>query len=941
MSTLHKFCSALIIIICFLAAPLSAQTYKQPKKPMKYWSAQEMEVFLENQRQINLTKPTGPTDRRFGIMDGNAIRTLFYNYGSIGRPNTEPSIEWPKESGNGYAYEFGPLIGAEIVEGSNTLHIFSDALIDNGDTSPSGKVYGWQPLPQYLNTNSTTPAMSNDPASWPQTQDASNPFYNVNNTGPDDTFLWPGLDGQGKLSADMEAYWVMDDRDNDEFPYYPFVNDSLRRGLGLELTCRLLQFSASLAQDMIFYIVEVKNVSDKRLDNVVVSMFGDPHIGGAPDFADDYAGFDSTLNMVYAWDAENSTNSYGIPWADVGWLGFKFLESPKDSLGNELGLTSMSAPLYASYYGDPKNDEIIWQQLVPGEFADILQNRDNVFLFGSGYFSIDPDSSQQFSIAILLGRGLDDLNSNAQIAQDIYNAGYSFAKAPPPPQLAVVPDDGKVSLYWDKSAESFYDDYLNIYDFEGYKIYRSTDKINWGDPITDINGAVMSYKPMAQYDLKNFISGFFKYELLGTNFYLGDDTGLKHTFVDENIINGITYYYLVTSYDAGYDYGTRGIQPVESRIQLGVNMQPAVPRARVPGYIDATADEINHTDGYATGNIEAVILDPTLIEDTQYEIIFTDTSSLGKTLFIYTIDPQGDTVWAVENNTNFAGEPIIFNGLITYVTDETKIDLVDTLGTSPDSIKGWAPGSMSTLRPVVTLFTPGILLPRDIEFRFFDTIVDTSVVFNIKPVKFEVWNKTDNEQMDFVYLETNNNDTVDVGDKIIPVVYENSVAKFTWQVEFFEPSDSTISIVNPEDGDVFRILVSKPFETIDKYTINTAAASVNKTQAKEVFLDKVAVVPNPYVVSSIFETSPASIFSQGRGERRVDFIHLPPKCTIRIFTTNGELIRVIDHSTDMFDDRESWDLLTSEGLDIAYGIYIFHIDAGEYGEKIGKFAIIK
>jgi hypothetical protein len=28
-------------------------------------------------------------------------------------------------------------------------------------------------------------------------------------------------------------------------------------------------------------------------------------------------------------------------------------------------------------------------------------------------------------------------------------------------------------------------------------------------------------------------------------------------------------------------------------------------------------------------------------------------------------------------------------------------------------------------------------------------------------------------------------------------------------------------------------------------------------------------------------------------------------------------------------------------LDIAYGVYIYHVDAGELGTKIGKFAVIK
>ncbi|HID40488.1 MAG TPA: hypothetical protein EYP36_13405, partial [Calditrichaeota bacterium] len=58
------------------------------------------------------------------------------------------------------------------------------------------------------------------------------------------------------------------------------IDDSSRRGLGLELRCRLMQFAATPAEDVIFYIIEIINVSDKRLDKVVAGMFGDPHIGG-------------------------------------------------------------------------------------------------------------------------------------------------------------------------------------------------------------------------------------------------------------------------------------------------------------------------------------------------------------------------------------------------------------------------------------------------------------------------------------------------------------------------------------------------------------------------------------------------------------------------------------------------------------------------------------
>ena len=37
---------------------------------------------------------------------------------------------------------------------------------------------------------------------------------------------------------------------------------------------------------------------------------------------------------------------------------------------------------------------------------------------------------------------------------------YQFAKAPNPPKVTAVPGDGKVTLYWDRSAESTQDKYM-------------------------------------------------------------------------------------------------------------------------------------------------------------------------------------------------------------------------------------------------------------------------------------------------------------------------------------------------------------------------------------------------------------------------------------------------------------------------------------------------
>ncbi|MBF8248287.1 MAG: hypothetical protein HW374_1087 [Bacteroidetes bacterium] len=104
-------------------------------------------------------------------------------------------------------------------------------------------------------------------------------------------------------------------------------------------------------------------------------------------------------------------------------------------------------------------------------------------------------------------------------------------------------------------------------------------------------------------------------------------------------------------------------------------------------------------------------------------------------------------------------------------------------------------------------------------------------------------------------------------------------------------------------------------------------------------LDKIRVVPNPYVAASTWEER--NPFSSGRGPRAIHFTHLPQVCTIRIFTISGEVVAEIKHNGEMLDGTAEWNLLTRDNLSVAYGIYIYHVDAGSVGEKVGKFAIIK
>ena len=104
-------------------------------------------------------------------------------------------------------------------------------------------------------------------------------------------------------------------------------------------------------------------------------------------------------------------------------------------------------------------------------------------------------------------------------------------------------------------------------------------------------------------------------------------------------------------------------------------------------------------------------------------------------------------------------------------------------------------------------------------------------------------------------------------------------------------------------------------------------------------MDDIKVVPNPYLAASRFETF--NPFTRGRGPRQIRFTHLPQECTIRIYTVNGELVDTIEHNSALDDGSAEWDLLTKDNLDVAYGIYIYHVEAPGVGAKTGKFAIIK
>ncbi|MCC6397398.1 MAG: hypothetical protein IT282_10300, partial [Bacteroidetes bacterium] len=121
----------------------------------------------------------------------------------------------------------------------------------------------------------------------------------------------------------------------------------------------------------------------------------------------------------------------------------------------------------------------------------------------------------------------------------------------------------------------------------------------------------------------------------------------------------------------------------------------------------------------------------------------------------------------------------------------------------------------------------------------------------------------------------------------------------------------------------------------DKFTFTTNGAAVDQNAAANQ-LGRVRVVPNPYLVSSQYEQE----FGVLRREpiRQLKFTNLPPRCTIYIFTLDGDRVQTIEHNSA--DGVETWDMRASGGREIAAGVYLYLVKT-EAGERLDRFAVIK
>ena len=661
-----------------------------------------------------------------------------------------------------------------------------------------------------------------------------------------------------------------------------------------------------------------------------------------------------------------------------------------------------------------KNDQAMWEVISVDsleEYLDIVSNL--VEVFASASFPLYQGRVERISMSELhsydplAGLESDEHSAPAlyelkRIVQVIYEKDYRFAQPPKMPTLTATAGDGEVILTWDDIADTRTRDPFvgNVNDFEGYKVYRATDRyMSDAEVITDGYGTPTFMLPIFQCDLIDDISGFTDFGLVnGMAYNLGYDTGITHVFRDNTVQNGRTYYYAVVAYDYGAPDIGPGISPSENNVviqldeaenveSIGKNVAIVIPHQPAAGYIPPEISTEENPDLIGTGTVQPEILARGSLKpgheymmtfgiDTLGQVSGYDNGILYATNKFSVYDVSDSTILVYEeDSTKFIGNHLLFRDSLDYwtlnVEEEISSDVFDGIQVIIDpavetadynySESGWLVGN--GIMRITPSISEGPKMPWKYQIVFTDNdsayvgiastgtvrdengssigsdkIANPAINFYVQNMFFVDSISGQYELMDVIAQDMNNNDTFDLFEDRI---FVGAPAGNRWRatafiIDFQLATDATY----PLSGDVYQVDWDRPFFESD--TIRFTVSSDDSLDTGDLSSDmkNIKVVPNPYVMTNLMEPALSNPFLNQR--RRLLFTHIPATCTIKIFTISGVLVDKIIVENEPDNGIVHWDMLTREGLEIAAGMYLYHVESEVTGdEKLGKFAVIK
>lgn len=239
---------------------------------------------------------------------------------------------------------------------------------------------------------------------------------------PADTNLWPLRDSLGNsiIRSKQDSYAILNDQDS-AVCSQPLLIKVIQVGYAWDY---------HYYEDFIFLNYLIVNDSPDTIFHTQLAVNCDADIGDA---TDDLIGFDQSRDLGYAYDSD----FFEPGWIHTpGFMGFDFLESPPDTLGQQIGLTAFKITHNPGTGGqgepDPGSDLEAYQ-LIAGynyttglyhPFDTITEATDVRFLQCTGPFDFAPGETVKVVIAVIAGADTNDFLANDDLAQNLYNSGY-------------------------------------------------------------------------------------------------------------------------------------------------------------------------------------------------------------------------------------------------------------------------------------------------------------------------------------------------------------------------------------------------------------------------------------------------------------------------------------------------------------------------------------
>lgn len=328
--------------------------------------------------------------------------------------------------------------------------------------------------------------------------------------------------------------------------------------------------------------------------------------------------------------------------------------------GDTTGLSESQKDWYF-WHSHPDATSSLHYNSLDNLFADYPDGLDCVLIASAGPFDLAVGDTVNSSFAMIMGDSPIDLEQNAEIAQLMYDNYYQGPDPPKAPNVHAVVSPyttatgeirNKVTLYWDRRSETYRDVMTGYQDFEGYRVYKSTDGGNtWGDPEKDIVrdelGIARAWLPIAECDKIDGIGGRDQY---APWLHLGNDErdfnegvdGLFHSFTDLDIEDGVAQSYAVTAFDYGIKSDDVLLNPLSFQFDLeslenfkgNSNSEPqfvkVIPQARASNFVDAKIDTnsdgtVKRIAGTGLAKIQVEVADPYLVTGHTYQIMFRDS----------------------------------------------------------------------------------------------------------------------------------------------------------------------------------------------------------------------------------------------------------------------------------------------------------------------------